>query len=239
MNAERTRADGTRAERGTSVDGRASIHAALSEPVRLAIVESLLGTDLSPGRLAADLGVGTNLLAHHIGVLENAGIIARVRSEADGRRTHLRRLLPAHWTPEAPAPLPPCARIVFVCTGNSARSPLAAALWRRGSEVPATSAGTVPADRVPPRALTVARRHGIDLDGHVPRGIDDVLRDDDLVITVCDRARARLGTGRPADTEPPGPHWSVPNPGTAGTEAAYEAAYTELEARVGLLVSAR
>ena len=55
-------------------------------------------------------------------------------------------------------------RVLFVCTRNSARSQLAAAAWARRSGIPAASAGTEPADRVHPRAVRVARRHGLAID---------------------------------------------------------------------------
>ncbi len=68
---------------------RAAIFAALGEPVRLALVDRLVLGDLSPGQLATELGLGTNLLAHHLKVLEDAGVIRRVRSEGDRRRSYV------------------------------------------------------------------------------------------------------------------------------------------------------
>ena len=62
---------------------------ALADPVRLAVVDAVVGADVSPGRLAADLHVRGNLLAHHLRVLESAGIVRRVRSEADRRRHYV------------------------------------------------------------------------------------------------------------------------------------------------------
>ena len=53
---------------------RAAVFAALGEPVRLEIVDRLAAGDLAPGDLAAELGIGTNLLAHHLHVLEAAGV---------------------------------------------------------------------------------------------------------------------------------------------------------------------
>ena len=72
------------------VEQRASFHAALGDPARLTIVDSLFLTDLSPGDLARRLGLPSNLLAHHLRVLESAGIIERRRSEGDGRRSYVR-----------------------------------------------------------------------------------------------------------------------------------------------------
>ena len=124
---------------------RATVHAALADPARLQITDTLLAGDASPSELAAMLAMPSNLLAHHLHVLEQAGIITRRRSEGDRRRTYL-QLIPGT------AGLAGCARqparrrrVLFVCTANSARSHLAAALWRRASNVPAVSAGTQPA----------------------------------------------------------------------------------------------
>ena len=89
------------------------------------------------------LAMPSNLLAHHLHVLEQAGIITRRRSEGDRRRTYL-RLIPGALDPLAAPPARAALRVLFVCTANSARSHLAAALWRRASTVPAVSAGTHP-----------------------------------------------------------------------------------------------
>src|SRR6478609_9314286 len=124
---------------------RARVHAALGEPARLAIVDRLVPGDASPGELGVELGLATNLLAHHLRVLQEAGLIRRVQSEGDRRRTYVRLTLQdplvraavlPHYPPAAVAP-----RVVFVCTHNSARSQLAAASWRRVSSVPAACAG--------------------------------------------------------------------------------------------------
>ena len=117
------------------------MHAALADPARLAITDTLLAGDASPSELAAMLAMPSNLLAHHLHVLEQAGVITRRRSEGDRRRTYL-RLIPGALDPLAPSPARSARRVLFVCTANSARSHLAAALWRRASSIPAASAGT-------------------------------------------------------------------------------------------------
>ena len=118
--------------------------------------------------------------------------------------------------------------MLFVCTANSARSHLAAALWRRASNVPAASAGTHPADAIDPGAIDAARRHHLPLPRLRPRHIGDVRHDGDLVITVCDLAHEELG--RLAAV-----HWSVPDPVPAGDPDSFDAALAELSRRVGLL----
>ena len=211
------------------VAGRARVHAALGDPARLAIVDTLVLGDASPGEVASALGLPTNLVAHHVKVLQAAGLVERSRSEGDRRRTYL-RLVPATLAAIATPPLPVSARVVFVCTHNSARSQLAAALWSTVSAVPAASAGTVPAERVHPRAVTVARRHGLRLDPRRTAHVADVVRDGDLVIAVCDNAHEHL-----TPTVRPRLHWSVPDPAPVDTDAAFEAAYTDIADRVARL----
>ncbi|TDB88979.1 ArsR family transcriptional regulator, partial [Actinomadura sp. KC216] len=57
------------------LDRRAAVHAALGEPARLAIVDALLLGDASPGELGAGLGAPSNLVAHHLRVLAEAGVV--------------------------------------------------------------------------------------------------------------------------------------------------------------------
>ena len=91
--------------------------------------------------------------------------------------------------------------MVFVCTANSARSQLAAATWNSVSTIPATSAGTHPARHVHPRAIAVARRHGLGLENAVPISIQDVLRGgDQLIVAVCDNAHEELDPDCPGCT---------------------------------------
>src|SRR5439155_11510494 len=114
----------------------------------------------------------TNLVAHHLGVLEAAGLIRRTRSEGDRRRGYL-RLVPDALSGLVRPWLPHGSRVVFVCTHNSARSQLAAALLAARSSVPATSGGTEPAQRVHPRTVRVGRRHGLTLGRVRPVHVND------------------------------------------------------------------
>jgi ArsR family transcriptional regulator, arsenate/arsenite/antimonite-responsive transcriptional repressor / arsenate reductase (thioredoxin) len=210
----------------SSIDARARVHAALGDPARLAIADMLAVADASPGEIGAALRMPTNLVAHHLGVLADAGVIDRRRSEHDRRRSYL------HLRPEALAALrtPGLAvprRVVFVCTRNSARSQLAAALWAQHSPVPATSAGTKPASRVNPRAVRTAKRHGLRLDPSRTALLDDVAADGDLLIAVCDHVHETLPPQRSRL------HWSVPDPVPADTDVAFETAYADLAGRIG------
>jgi protein-tyrosine-phosphatase len=210
----------------SSLRQRARVHAALGDPARLAIVDALVLGDASPGEIAHRLDLPSNLVAHHVKVLHDAGLVVRTRSEGDRRRTYL-RLEPAVLASLPPPALGGADRVVFVCTHNSARSQLAAALWRQRTGRPVASAGTDPAPRVHPRAIKVAHRHGLALDPARTAHVNDVVHDGDLVIAVCDNAHEDL-TGRVR----PRLHWSVPDPVRTGTDAAFEAAYADLADRV-------
>ncbi|HEX6450430.1 MAG TPA: AAA family ATPase [Trebonia sp.] len=146
---------------------RAALHGALADPARLRITDLLADGDASPSELAGMLAMPSNLLAHHLRVLENAGLVARHQSEGDKRRAYL-RLVPGTLDALAGPPERSAQRVLFVCTANSARSHLAAALWRRASRVPATSAGTHPADAIDPGAIDAAGRHQLPLPGCGP-----------------------------------------------------------------------
>ena len=161
---------------------RAGVHAALADVTRLRITDLLALSDRSASELGAALDVPSNLLAHHLNVLERAGLITRHRSEADRRRSYV-RLVADGLEPLAPTPVGDAERVVFVCTANSARSQLAAALWQQASRIPVASAGTHQADRVDPGAIEVARRHGLDFTPLSPVQLDSVRLDGDLIIT--------------------------------------------------------
>jgi protein-tyrosine-phosphatase len=183
--------------------------------------------------------LGSNLLAHHLKVLEEAGVIRRVRSEGDKRRSYVQLCLddPIIWataqaglTDRLPAGGVP--RVVFVCTANSARSQLAAARWNAISPVPATSAGTHPAARVHPRTIATGRRHGLRLGRVKPVGLEQVLSDGDLVVAVCDNVHEELDQGVARL------HWSIPDPVRADTDEAFDAAYADITRRVERLAAA-
>ena len=215
------------AEVSADVARRAAVHAALADPSRLVIVDTLALGDAAPSELGAALGLRSNLLAHHLRILAAEGLISRTRSEGDRRRSYL-RLVPGALAGIGVGGTRTVSRVVFVCSANSARSQLASALWRRASDVPATSAGTRPAERLAPGAVEAARRHGLPLRRVRPRHLDEVVTERDFVITVCDNAHEELRTR-------PNLHWSVPDPVHADDATAFDAALDELARRVAAL----
>ena len=188
---------------------RARRHAALGEPARLAIVDELTVSDRAPIELREMLDIPGNLLAHHLDVLEQVGLIGRTKSSGDGRRKYV-HLMPGALDGLVPHRVLPPGPALFVCTANSARSQLAAVLWEELVGAPAASAGTHPAAKVsagsPPSAA--------------------------LVVTVCDRAHEEL------DGHPDWLHWSIPDPVPLNTKAAYDHAVDELRNRIGSFVPA-
>jgi len=214
-----------------SVQRRAAVHHALGEPHRLAIVDALRFSDRTPSELAAMTGLGSNLTAFHLNVLDDAGLITRTPSEGDARRRYiqlrpdldvalrLRSTITAH-------------DVLFVCTHNSARSQLAAALWQHRTGRPARSAGHDPAPEVHRLAVDVAAEHGLDLSAARPQGFAAVADEPaDLIVSVCDRVRE---AGLPLDA--PTLHWSIPDP-VGDRRDRFEAAYEQLAERVAALAS--
>jgi ArsR family transcriptional regulator, arsenate/arsenite/antimonite-responsive transcriptional repressor / arsenate reductase (thioredoxin) len=196
--------------------GGAAVHAALADVHRLAIVDQLFLTDLSPKELGAMLGVDSNLLAHHLGILEAAGLIERIASQGDRRRRYIRLTTAARPLAQPTASMA-TRRVVFVCTENAGRSQLAQGIWNQSQQVQAISAGTRPTTRLHPGTIRAAARRGIDLKDARPRPLLK-LGSGDLVITVCDRAHETLVNrlGRY------GLHWSLPDPATDRNPRAYD-----------------
>jgi protein-tyrosine-phosphatase/DNA-binding transcriptional ArsR family regulator len=214
-----------------SVEQRAAVHAALGESSRLAIVDHLTGSDRSPQELQDAVGLPSNLLAHHLDVLEAAGLIERSRSSGDGRRRYV-HLVHDQLDHLGPRVRPIIGPVLFVCTANSARSQLAAGLWTATTGAPAVSAGTHPADRVHPGALAAAKRAGLDLSRATPSSLHELRRRPPLTITVCDRAHEEL------DPQPDWLHWSIPDPVPVGTAKAFDATVGELRARIATVAGA-
>ena len=131
-------------------------------------------------------------------------------------------------------------RVLFLCTGNSARSQIAEAILnhRGRGRFLAESAGSSPAPRVNPLAIDVLRECGIEWQGHQPRGLEGLDRGDwDFVITVCDQAREACPVfpGQPIIA-----HWGMADPaaveGDEGSRRrAFLDAFTLISRRIDLL----
>jgi len=207
---------------------RVAMHAALGDPLRLAIVDDLALSDRAPKEMGDRFGIATNLLAHHLDVLEAAGLIVRFASAGDGRRRYVRLV---HQSRAALAlGGRPSAPMLFLCTHNSARSQLAAALWRARTGAPAESAGTHPAHHVHRGAVAAARRAGLDLSNAIPRLVANIPAGTQ-VITVCDRAHEAL------HPEQAWWHWSIPDPVEVDTAAAFDEVVRNLDARIATLLA--
>ncbi|MFW2512346.1 helix-turn-helix domain-containing protein [Demequina sp. SO4-13] len=215
---------------------RRALLSALADPQRLRIVDALALSDRSPSELSRDLDLPSNLLAHHVGVLTQAGAVIRRRSEGDGRRSYLALdwEQPLVAATAAHGDAVGACRVVFVCTANSARSQFAASLFARQSDVPVASAGTAPAPFVNPYAVAELARHGLQPLSYVPTALAADRREGDLVITVCDNARETLDGDAAL-------HWSVPDPARASddsTAQAFAQAFIEIQPRVQRLAAA-
>lgn len=214
-------------ELSSEFEARVAKHAALADPLRLRIVDLLTFGDYSPMELRQTLGLPGNLLSHHLQALESAGLVNRRRSEADKRRMYV-HLVPGSLENLMPQQLKNAQRILFVCTHNSARSQLAAALWDIKSDLPSASAGTHPSPHVAEGAVAAAQRHGLTLENTTPKHLDEVLTEHDFVVTVCDNAHEELANL-------PQIHWSIPDPLTLNTPQAFEDAFRDIAERIGSL----
>jgi arsenate reductase (thioredoxin) len=136
--------------------------------------------------------------------------------------------------------------VLFLCTGNSARSILAEALLNRhgGGRFRAFSAGSQPAGRVNPYALALLGDTGFPTDGLRSKNWDEFGTPDapplDFVFTVCDNAAAEVCPIWPG--QPVTAHWGVPDPAAVqGTDElkrkAFRDAFITLERRINLFLS--
>jgi len=226
-------------------------------PVRWQLMGELARSDRRVRELVSLLGQRQNLVSYHLGRLREAGLARVRRSSFDARDSYYQldlancadglaatglALHPGLRLAHVPTPGPVRGcRVLFLCTGNSARSPVAEALLRqRASEIDVASAGSSPKP-LHPDAVRVLADRGIDLAGRPPRHLSEVEGERfDYVITLCDRVREVC-------PEFPGPaehlHWSIPDPAASASAAedtypAFQAMAAELETRIGFLFGA-
>jgi ArsR family transcriptional regulator, arsenate/arsenite/antimonite-responsive transcriptional repressor / arsenate reductase (thioredoxin) len=230
-----------------------------AHPVRWRLMAELAGSDFRVRELVTRLDQPQNLVSYHLRLLRDGGLVTATRSSADRRDSYYHldldrcahelagsgtALHPALRTSDAPSGPRPQGRgrplsVLFVCTGNSARSPVAETLLRLRSDgaVRTRSAGSRPKEHLHPDAVRVLRdRFDVDVSAQRPRHLDDVADEAfDLVITLCDKAREVC-------PEFPGSvrrmHWSIPDPAAAEAQghAAFERAAHDIDTRVGHLL---
>ena len=203
-----------------------------AHPLRWRLLTALTESDYRVRELTQLVGEPQNLVSYHLRQLRTGGLVSARRSSFDARDSYyhldLDRCASALTGTGAalhPAlclrPPPPTVldgrqkrlRVLFACTGNSARSPIAEALLRHrsGGHVEVLSAGSHPKPRIDPRAVRVLREEfGIDIAGQRPRRLNEVDGGRfDYVITLCDKVREVCPdfTGHPRSV-----HWSIPDP---------------------------
>ncbi len=209
---------------------RATVLAALGDPLRLAIIEALVDSDLAPDAIAHELGMPTNGLAHHLRVLHDAGLVAGHPSQGDGRRRYL-SLQPSRLEGLVQRPSWTVSSVLFVCTANAARSQMADALWRARSAVPSASAGHHPGPAIPQATHDTLAARGLAVQAVQPKSYATVNGQPGLVVSVCDVAREQ---GVPFDA--PRLHWSIPDPLSSGSQADFDAAFEVIADRIDGLV---
>ena len=196
-------------------------------PLRWRLMRELGRSDRMVHELIDLVGEPQNLVSYHLGKLRDARLVRARRSSADRRDAYYSVDLSRFGellatTGDAlhpglrPTPPPPSGgRVLFLCTGNSARSQMAEALARvrSGGRVEAHSAGSHPKALHPHAVQAMRDEHGIDLTGQRPKNLTELAGERfDRVVSLCDRVREVCPElpGHPETT-----HWSIPDP--AGT----------------------
>jgi ArsR family transcriptional regulator, arsenate/arsenite/antimonite-responsive transcriptional repressor / arsenate reductase (thioredoxin) len=234
----------------------------LAEPIRWRLARELADGDQRVRELVTAVGVPQNLVSYHLRQLRTAGLVTARRSTFDARDTYYSLDLAAcaaalDATAAAlhpglalhPGPAPPGGGaaawpaataprgVLFVCTGNSGRSPMAAALLRHrgGGRIRTASAGTHPKPLRPEAAAVLRDKYRIDIGGHRPTAMDAVAGQRfDYVISLCDKAREAVPefAGAPRRI-----HWSLPDPtADAAGYQAFERTAAELDTRIRFLL---
>jgi ArsR family transcriptional regulator, arsenate/arsenite/antimonite-responsive transcriptional repressor / arsenate reductase (thioredoxin) len=230
-------------------------------PLRWRLLSELARSDRRVGELCELAGRRQSLVSYHLRRLRDGGLVSMRRSAADGRDTYYVLDLPrcgelvssagvSLHPGLAPMPRPRArrgrrpalARVLFLCTGNSARSQIAEALCERlsGGAVSAASAGSHPKP-LHANAVRVMRERGIDLAGRRSKHLSEFAAERfDYVISLCDRVR------EVCPEFPGGPeliHWSIPDPAREPgsdeeTLPAFERTAAELCTRIDFLIEA-
>jgi protein-tyrosine-phosphatase len=207
------------------------------------------------------LALPQNLVSYHLGRLRAERVVSRRRSAADGRDSYYLleldrcgellagagsalhpglRLAPAAPDRGSRTGRRQRTRVLYLCTGNSARSQIAEALTEQlsGGLVEARSAGSHPKP-LHPNAVRVLRDRGVDIAGRRSKHLDEFAgRRFEYVVSLCDRVREVCPEfpGRPDLI-----HWSIPDPARdinsrRATYPAFERTATELATRIAFLL---
>jgi arsenate reductase len=240
--------------------------AALSHPARLDVVQRLIRRhpDRVPaGEIAAVLGLKPNTLSAYLADLLRVGLITRTRvgtslrygTDLGGLRAMTEALLrdccrgrpdlcPPGAFPDPTGDHPmtePRYRVLFICTGNSARSIFAESILRQmaGDRFEVFSAGTKPQSELNPMAVEMLSAKGFDTSALRAKNLSEFQGEGapvfDFVFTVCDRAANEACPPWPG--QPMSAHWSTPDPVKAeGTDAermlAFQHAFGMLRNRI-------
>jgi protein-tyrosine-phosphatase/DNA-binding transcriptional ArsR family regulator len=209
-----------------------------AHPLRWRLLTELAHSDYRVRELVTLVGEPQNLVSYHLRLLRDGGLVTTTRSSFDGRDSyyHLDLDRCADALADTGAALHPALRrepaphistvdlrrsprvsVLFVCTGNSARSPIAEALLRHrtGGQAEVASAGSRPKPRLHPNAVRVLRdEFAMDITDQLPRHLDTVTgRRFDYVISLCDKVREACPD---FPDHPRRVHWSIPDPAAAG-----------------------
>jgi protein-tyrosine-phosphatase/DNA-binding transcriptional ArsR family regulator len=228
-------------------------------PLRWRLLSELARSDRLVHELTGLVGEAQNLVSYHLGKLRDGRLVSARRSSADRRDAYYGldlarvggllsaaggalhpglRLTPPPRDETLIGPV----RVLFLCTGNSARSQMAEALARArsGGIIEAVSAGSHPKPLHPNAVRVMRDEYGLDLAGHASKHLDVFAGQDfDWVISLCDRVREVCPEfpGHPETI-----HWSIANPATGDpddvTYPLFQQTAAELATRVEFLLAA-
>ncbi len=236
-------------------------------PLRWRLLSELARSDRMVAELMTLVAEPQNLVSYHLGKLRDARLVSARRSSADRRDayytvdlTRVGELMSAtggalHPGLRLAPPQPRIDRqrssrvragrpkVLFLCTGNSARSQMAEALVeaRSGGAVEAFSAGSHPKPLHPNAVRVMRDEYGIDLAGRASKHLHLFAKQRfDWVISLCDRVREVCPE---FPHQPETVHWSIPDPaaGQHDDEASYpvfQRTAAELDTRIGFLLAA-
>ena len=227
-----------------------------AHPLRWRLLRELAHSDRQVRELKALLGQPQSLVSYHLGQLRSGGLVTTRRSSADRRDAYYSidlarcgELLTAagaalhpglRLVPPPAGEFPAVTRVLFLCTGNSARSQMAEALVQHlaGEAITAASAGSHPKS-LHPNAVRAMLEYGIDITGRQAKHVSTFAGQRfDYVISLCDRVREVCPEfpGHPEVI-----HWSIPDPTGEGgsdreTYPAFRAVAADLHTRGGYLL---